>query len=55
MIREQLTFAEYGCYGPGSDTTHRVKWEKKLSFDTMEQLTSMGFIDSDGWVQNQSS
>ncbi|XP_022138633.1 probable pectinesterase 29 [Momordica charantia] len=51
----QLTYAEYGCYGPGSDMSHRVKWEKKLSSEEIRQLTSMSFVDTEGWLQNQPS
>ncbi|KAF7807344.1 putative pectinesterase 29 [Senna tora] len=49
----QITFAEYGCYGDGSDTSERVKWTKKLDVATVEQMTSMSFIDSEGWLQTQ--
>ncbi|KAL5848591.1 hypothetical protein ACOSQ4_006604 [Xanthoceras sorbifolium] len=49
----QLTFAEHGCYGPGSDTSDRVRWEKKLSSDEVKQLTSISFIDNEGWLQKQ--
>ncbi|XP_021291677.1 probable pectinesterase 29 [Herrania umbratica] len=49
----QLTFVEYGNHGPGSDTSKRVSWEKKLSVEAVEQLTSMTFIDSEGWLQSQ--
>ncbi|XP_023548294.1 probable pectinesterase 29 [Cucurbita pepo subsp. pepo] len=50
---DQLTYAEYGCYGPGSDMSHRVKWEKKLDLDEIQQLTDMSFIDTEGWMQDQ--
>ncbi|XP_022761912.1 probable pectinesterase 29 [Durio zibethinus] len=49
---DRLTFAEYGNHGPGSDTSRRVSWEKKLNVETVKHLTSMSFIDTDGWLQN---
>ncbi|XP_008457276.1 probable pectinesterase 29 [Cucumis melo] len=49
----QLTYAENDCYGPGSDISRRVSWEKKLSPKDIRQLTSMSFIDVEGWIQDQ--
>ncbi|XP_021805480.1 probable pectinesterase 29 [Prunus avium] len=49
----QLTYAEHGCYGPGADTLKRVEWEKKLNADTVRELTSLNFIDTDGWLNDQ--
>ncbi|GLT68614.1 hypothetical protein SLA2020_408250 [Shorea laevis] len=49
----QLTFAEYGNYGPGSNSRMRVKWAKKLSLQDVNQLTSMSFIDREGWLRSQ--
>ncbi|KAI8009666.1 putative pectinesterase 29 [Camellia lanceoleosa] len=46
----QLTFAEHGCYGIGSNTLNRVKWEANLSQDMLSWLTSIRFIDDDGWI-----
>lgn len=53
MNRNQLTFAEYGCYGEGAETSSRVSWEKKLSPAMVKQLTSTSFIDTEGWLLNQ--
>ncbi|XP_010938764.1 probable pectinesterase 29 [Elaeis guineensis] len=47
------TFAEDSCSGPGSDTTHRVKWEKKLSPQQLENFISIQFIDQEGWLSQQ--
>ncbi|KAK9289185.1 hypothetical protein L1049_017659 [Liquidambar formosana] len=49
----QITFAEHDCNGLGSKTLHRVGWESKLSWATVKQLTSMTFIDAEGWIRNQ--
>ncbi|KAI3408431.1 Pectinesterase, partial [Psidium guajava] len=47
---EQLTFAEYGCYGPGAAVSGRVSWERNLDVSLVEHLTSLSFIDSEGWI-----
>lgn len=49
----RLTFSEFGCYGPGSDTSRRVGWEKKLNPAVVDQLISTSFIDSEGWLGGQ--
>lgn len=51
LSRGQLMFAEYGCYGPGSDTSQRVDWERELSSETLRILTGFSFINTDGWLQ----
>ncbi|CAI0380324.1 unnamed protein product, partial [Linum tenue] len=48
-----VIYAEYGNFGPGADTSNRVSWEKKLSVDVWEKMTSMSFINEDGWLQRQ--
>ncbi|TKY69207.1 pectinesterase 29 [Spatholobus suberectus] len=49
----RITFAEYGNFGPGSDTSKRVSWTKKLDLETIENMTSTKFIDTEGWLQQQ--
>ncbi|XP_065017794.1 probable pectinesterase 66 [Musa acuminata AAA Group] len=48
-----ITFAESGCTGPGSNHTGRISWAKKLGDAELQQLTSMSFIDSEGWLAAQ--
>ncbi|RWR94323.1 pectinesterase QRT1-like protein [Cinnamomum micranthum f. kanehirae] len=48
-----LIFAESDCSGPGSDTSKRVPWEKKLSAEELNTLTSRSFIDAEGWIEEQ--
>ncbi|KAJ4973555.1 hypothetical protein NE237_006729 [Protea cynaroides] len=48
-----LTFDEIDCYGPGSNTSKRVSWLKKLSYNTMIDLVNISFIDTEGWLRRQ--
>ncbi|KAK2453545.1 pectinesterase [Trifolium repens] len=50
---DRIQFSEYQNYGPGSNTSNRVKWMKQLDLPTVTKMTSIGFIDDDGWVKNQ--
>ncbi|XP_077219007.1 putative pectinesterase 29 [Tasmannia lanceolata] len=50
---DTITFAENGCTGKGSNLSGRVKWEKKLTATELSQLTSLSFIDPDGWIEQQ--
>lgn len=48
------TFSEVDCSGPGSNTSQRVKWAKKLSGHDIKYLTSVSsFINQDGWLDQQ--
>ncbi|WCJ33214.1 Pectin lyase-like superfamily protein [Euphorbia peplus] len=49
----KLALSEYGNYGPGASTANRVRWVKKLNSRDLYKLTSMSFIDSDNWLQEQ--
>ncbi|CAN8258303.1 unnamed protein product [Cochlearia groenlandica] len=47
----QLTYAEYGCFGSGSNMARRVKWVKKLNGSSIQSMVDgLKFIDKDGWV-----
>ncbi|KAL9242512.1 hypothetical protein vseg_016504 [Gypsophila vaccaria] len=43
-------YAEVNCRGPGSDTSKRVPWEKKLNSNEVEQYSTLAFIDTEGWI-----
>ncbi|KAH1032127.1 hypothetical protein J1N35_044301 [Gossypium stocksii] len=49
---ENITYAEVNCKGPGSDTSNRVTWEKKLTPSQLQQFSLSYFIDQDGWISN---
>ncbi|KVH90967.1 Pectinesterase, catalytic [Cynara cardunculus var. scolymus] len=48
-----LMFAEDGCRGEGSDTSGRAGWVKRLSKEEVWKLTSMSYIDEEGWIKDQ--
>ena len=52
FARSQVTFAEVGCSGPGSDTAGRVAWEKHLSDEEVQKFVELKFIDHGGWLSN---
>ncbi|OMP09373.1 Pectinesterase, catalytic [Corchorus olitorius] len=48
---QNFMYAEVNCQGPGSDTSGRVPWEKKLNpSHEMQQFSRSSFIDHDGWI-----
>ncbi|KAJ0978639.1 hypothetical protein J5N97_014113 [Dioscorea zingiberensis] len=52
--KEWLTdYVEFGCSGPGSRTSGRVKWMKKPTYDQLKQFTDISYIDSEGWLSQQ--
>ncbi|KAK6930563.1 Pectinesterase, catalytic [Dillenia turbinata] len=50
---ENTMYAEQDNYGPGSDTSKRVRWMHKLDPSTLQSYTNLSFINSDGWIQSQ--
>lgn len=48
--RYKLTFVEEQCRGLGSDKSSRVKWEKTLGQGELKYLTSISYIDNEGWL-----
>ncbi|XP_078442032.1 putative pectinesterase 29 [Wolffia australiana] len=49
----EITYVESGCSGPGSDTSSRVSWEKKLNQSVLEKYINMSYINHDGWLEKQ--
>ncbi|OIW01901.1 hypothetical protein TanjilG_15226 [Lupinus angustifolius] len=52
---DRITFSEYDNFGPGSNTSMRVSWTKKLDLKTIKMMASTKFIDNDKekWLQYQ--
>ncbi|OMO86283.1 Pectinesterase, catalytic [Corchorus capsularis] len=48
--KQNFMYAEVNCQGPGSDTSGRVPWEKKLNPSQVQQFSRSSFIDHDGWI-----
>ena len=53
--RNQLSYSEVNCTGPGATQAGRVSWMKNLSPNELEGLVNMSFIDQEGWLENQPS
>jgi pectinesterase len=54
FCRDLTTFAEYGNFGPGSNTSDRVSWAKKLDLATVEHMASVNFINTpEQWIGYQ--
>ncbi|KAL7137573.1 hypothetical protein ABFS83_10G101700 [Erythranthe nasuta] len=45
-----VTFGEYQCSGPGSNTAGRVKWSKILTDEEAGRFISLDFIDASEWL-----
>jgi len=48
--RDNITYMEANCKGPGANTLNRVKWEKKLTIQQLSRFSKSSFIDQDGWL-----
>ncbi|KAK6930565.1 Pectinesterase, catalytic [Dillenia turbinata] len=46
-------YAEHNNHGPGSNTSKRVPWMRKLDNNTLKRYTDLSFINSDWWIQSQ--
>ncbi|KAI3982855.1 hypothetical protein MKX01_010338 [Papaver californicum] len=50
---DNIMYAEHGCFGLGSDKSQRIDWIKTLSQAMVDKLTSITFIDKEGWIKEQ--
>ncbi|KAF3779483.1 putative pectinesterase 29 [Nymphaea thermarum] len=50
---QNLSYTEYGCYGPGSDTSKRVKWLRTISLQKLSYYTSLSYIGMRRWSHPQ--
>ncbi|KAF8387650.1 hypothetical protein HHK36_026304 [Tetracentron sinense] len=48
-----VLYAEASCNGAGANISQRVEWEKQLNLSELTELTSLSFIDQDGWLAKQ--
>lgn len=54
FCRDLSTYAEYGNFGPGADTSKRVSWAKKLDLSTVENMANLNFINTpEEWINYQ--
>ncbi|KAL5745453.1 hypothetical protein ACOSP7_026599 [Xanthoceras sorbifolium] len=47
---DSLFYTEVECKGPGSNTSQRVPWEKKVDASELSQFSKSVFINQDGWL-----
>ncbi|KAI3831281.1 hypothetical protein MKX03_034067 [Papaver bracteatum] len=50
-IIDKITYTEHKCFGQGSNKLQRVGWIKTLSRAMVDKLTSITFIDKEGWIK----
>ncbi|XP_049934052.1 probable pectinesterase 67 [Nymphaea colorata] len=50
---QNLSYTEYGCDGPGSDTSKRVKWLRTISSQRLSYYTSLSYIGMRRWSHPQ--
>ncbi|URD77270.1 pectinesterase [Musa troglodytarum] len=51
--RNEITYAESECTGPGSKQSGRVRWKKTLTSDELRKFTDISYIDGEGWLGEQ--
>ncbi|XP_071720267.1 probable pectinesterase 15 [Rutidosis leptorrhynchoides] len=47
---QTIFFGEYGCSGPGANTTYRVSYGRQLSVEEATQYMDISFIDGNDWL-----
>lgn len=45
-----VEYGQYKCYGPGANTTDRVKWSQELTDQQVEPFIDLTFIDGVEWL-----
>ncbi|XP_058083251.1 probable pectinesterase 67 [Magnolia sinica] len=47
---DNLSLWEHDCYGPGSNTDHRVPWSKQRTAEQVHHFATIDFIDGKEWL-----
>ncbi|XVE80517.1 hypothetical protein DITRI_Ditri14bG0146500 [Diplodiscus trichospermus] len=49
--QKTAVFGEFQCWGAGANTSGRVPWSKKLSYQEAKPFLDMKFIDGEQWLR----
>ncbi|CAM6121919.1 unnamed protein product [Calypogeia fissa] len=49
----EVFYAQYQCYGPGSDTAQRVWWSKTLTYAQAKPFLSDSFVNAHSWLEDE--
>ncbi|KAH9316416.1 hypothetical protein KI387_025043, partial [Taxus chinensis] len=49
---KSVYYAQYKCYGPGSNTSGRVPWSIELTDTEAAPYLSSSFVNGDQWIKN---
>lgn len=50
-ISRTVEFGEFQSWGTGSDTSGRVPWSKKLTYEEAKPFMDIKFIDGKQWLK----
>ncbi|KAH7315590.1 hypothetical protein KP509_21G056200, partial [Ceratopteris richardii] len=48
--QQKVFYGEYQCFGPGANSSGRVKWSKQLTPEQAKPFLSVAFIDGKQWL-----